>query len=756
MTKRQPEELNKPAAGHGYGRHWWHRRVRWWGGRLCLAALAPVLALAVLELGLRLAGYGHASSFFIRGTNSGLLFSNPAYSWGFLGKPLSRAPIPISIRRHKPEGVFRIFVFGESAAMGDLNEAYSFPRVLRVMLEQRFPALRFEVINTAITAINSHAVLPIARESSAYDPDLYIVYMGNNEVVGPNGPGTVFGGFESFLPIIRASVLVRGLRIAQMLNAAQTALWTRASPTVGKEFGMDLFVDKQVPAGDKRLAAVYAHFSKNLEDLCEVGSRAGVPVIVCTLLANLKDCPPFHSKHRFDLSVDLLRKWTAFQEEALARQSAGNFTEAIEQYEEAERLDGRYADLHYRKGQCHLALHEYDEALRCFQTACDLDTLRFRPDTRINNTIREVAAARHSRGVRLADVERDVSAADASPDRITGSHLLDDHVHMNFEGNYAVAAVVYAKVVDVLAERDAVPSGPQPPSLEECARRLVFTPYHRLRSLREMGRRMLMPPFSREHAQFLKVGIRRLTPLVTPSALRQVVQDYRQALADRPDDVLMRASYAEVLHLQNRYAEAAREYRQLLQYYPYAADWQYCLGVVLVAEGHIEESISWLRKAEAQLPDRNLVHVTLAGALLTAGQIDDAVKEYQRALSLDAKDANAHLGLGRALLARHDPAAAERQFKIAVRMRPELSFGHVALGVSLAQQRKLEPAIGAFEEALRLKPGLSVIQYCLAVAHYQSGHLAEAQYCYDLAVKTGARFYEWPPEEDGGWDQISP
>ena len=39
----------------------------------------------------------------------------------------------------KPKGTFRIFVLGESAAMGDPDPAYAFSRYLEVMLRQRFP-----------------------------------------------------------------------------------------------------------------------------------------------------------------------------------------------------------------------------------------------------------------------------------------------------------------------------------------------------------------------------------------------------------------------------------------------------------------------------------------------------------------------------------------------------------------------------------------------------------------------------------------
>ncbi len=94
---------------------------------------------------------------------------------------------------NKPADTCRIFVFGESAAMGDPDPSFGAWRYLQVLLHERFPGTDCEVICVAMTAINSHVVLPIARECARRDGDLWIIYMGNNEMVGPFGAGTVFG-----------------------------------------------------------------------------------------------------------------------------------------------------------------------------------------------------------------------------------------------------------------------------------------------------------------------------------------------------------------------------------------------------------------------------------------------------------------------------------------------------------------------------------------------------------------------------------
>lgn len=48
--------------------------------------------------------------------------------------------------------------------MGDPQPAYGASRYLEVLLRERFPHEKFEVVNLGVTAINSHVILPIARE----------------------------------------------------------------------------------------------------------------------------------------------------------------------------------------------------------------------------------------------------------------------------------------------------------------------------------------------------------------------------------------------------------------------------------------------------------------------------------------------------------------------------------------------------------------------------------------------------------------
>lgn len=200
---KKPPRVRSKATRRGRKRRF--PRWRKWVARLLAVVLAPTLFLTTVELGLRLFGYGFDASYFIPAQDGDTYLSNPKCTWHFFGPELSRTPIQTILSADKPENTYRVFVFGGSAAQGIPDPAFSFSRILEAMLGDRYPETRFEVINTAMVAINSHVVLPIVKQCGGFDGDLYIVYLGNNEVVGPYGAGTVFQS-----PCSSVSLILRG------------------------------------------------------------------------------------------------------------------------------------------------------------------------------------------------------------------------------------------------------------------------------------------------------------------------------------------------------------------------------------------------------------------------------------------------------------------------------------------------------------------------------------------------------------------
>ncbi len=252
--------------------HCARRTRRKWMFRLAAVFVIPALFFAVLEGGLRLGGYGYPTGFFLGPDAEGTYATNPQFGWRFFPRALARKPDQCFIAA-KSAATIRIFVLGGSAAQGIPEPSLSFGRILDGMLSECYPDVKFEVVNVAMTAINSHVTRETARDCATHEPDLFIVYLGNNEVVGPYGPGTVFQNWSPSLNFIRTNIWLKSTRTGQLLGNVMRHF--RSTNDVGSWQGMEMFLHSRVAADDARLAAVYGNFQRNLRDICGIAQRRG-------------------------------------------------------------------------------------------------------------------------------------------------------------------------------------------------------------------------------------------------------------------------------------------------------------------------------------------------------------------------------------------------------------------------------------------------------------------------------------------------
>src|SRR5204862_6531777 len=131
--------------------------------------------------------YGHSTGFLIRHSNGKGWTVNDRFHKRFYPTWGAGNSRPFFVPDAKASNTIRIFVLGESAALGTPNPAFGFARILGVMLRAEYPDRHFEILNAAMRGINSHVILPIAKDCARREPDLFIVYMGNNELVGLHG-----------------------------------------------------------------------------------------------------------------------------------------------------------------------------------------------------------------------------------------------------------------------------------------------------------------------------------------------------------------------------------------------------------------------------------------------------------------------------------------------------------------------------------------------------------------------------------------
>lgn len=428
--------------------------------------------------------------------------------------------------------------------MGDPDPAYGFSRYLEVMLRERFPSMKFEVVNTGSVAINSHVLLPIAKGLANQDPDLFIIYSGNNEVVGPYGPGTVLKSSAMSIPVVRSSIFFRSTRIGQLITklGTQKKDWR----------GMEMFLDKQVRASSPLMNGVYANFDRNLRDTIAVARESGANVIVATAATNLEDCAPFASLHRENLTEEDLRSWWMLVQQANELEAANSYAEALKVYVSASKIDDDYAELEFRIARCLRALGDSKAAREHFLRARDLDTLRFRADTRINDINRAVASSISD--IRLIDTEALFS--NASSDGIIGSDLVYEHVHLTPLGNYVLARAMFQHIADTLQPDAARVVAAEVLSETKCERMLALTGYDRSRIASEMLRRLEKAPFTNQsnHAeQVLRFTMQAQSLSETPN---DTASQYQWAITRAPEDHMLHYRYGMFLFQYNRAAAA--------------------------------------------------------------------------------------------------------------------------------------------------------------------------------------------------------
>ena len=471
---------------------------RKWVFRLAAIIVAPALFLGLLECVLRALDYGYPAHYFIAGGAPGEVTNNSNFGWRFFNPANARRPaVPIWFQAEKPPGTYRIFVLGSSAAAGELARQFGFSRILDVMLRERYPGVGFEVINTAFAAINSNVVLPIARDCARLHGDLFIVYMGNNEVIGPYGPGTVFDRFSGNLGLIRSSIWLRTTKIGQLLQSISQALFKTGGPE--KWDALNMFVENHVPAGDPRLKKMYSHFRKNLGDICEVARKSGAKVILCTVASDIGDCAPFASAHRSSLSRADTAAWEELYNAGVALEAKGDWAEAAAKYKDAAALDDQFADLHFRLGRCCQHLKDFDKGREELILARDQDVLRFRADTQINRIIRETAAEGESNGIHLLAAVQIFEEQDKAEHGAPGFGLFWDHVHMNFSGNYLLASAIFEDLARDPAAFSMDASHAQtvsPPPMQECARALALNDPSLAATVRLVSVQKNKPPFT--------------------------------------------------------------------------------------------------------------------------------------------------------------------------------------------------------------------------------------------------------------------
>ncbi|HEX9007535.1 MAG TPA: hypothetical protein VF889_09585, partial [Bacteroidota bacterium] len=334
--------------------------------------------------------------------------------------------------------VYRIFCLGESSTIGfPYMFNASFSSLLRDRLAVLHPGTRIEMVNAGVTAVNSYTVADFTHEIMGYSPDLLIVYMGHNEFCGALGVGSTEMGGASRLAV-RAYLSLRQFRTVQLLRSLLTMVAPGAKPRFqeGKSLMEQIVRDPTIAYGSPEYETALREFRRNLLEIVETAQDHGVPILLSTLVSNLRDQPPFVPAFAPATPAPLREKWEQAFREGARLEGAGDLAGAMREYGRAIGLDSSRADAHYRLARCLERGREGagETGLREYVLAKDMDALRFRASEDFNGVIRAVAAEKK---VPLTDLTR--AFIRESPGGVPDSTLFWEHVHPRFRGYFLMA-----------------------------------------------------------------------------------------------------------------------------------------------------------------------------------------------------------------------------------------------------------------------------------------------------------------------------
>lgn len=645
--------------------------LRLWVVRGLLVLLAPALFFAALEGTLRLAGFGRDTSFFIPDDDPAYVRTNPRFTALFLPAGFDLRPLNYRLARRKPPGTVRIVVLGESAVQGIPSPAFGLAPQLRALLRARYPDRNIEVVNAGVVAINSHVVHRIARDAARLDPDLFVVYLGNNEVVGPYGPGCSYLSTMPPRGVIRASVAVKATRTGQLLAAAAGRLAGANRAPEQPWGGMAMFENHAVHGDDPRLGRTYANFEANLRDIIAVAEDAGAKTVLCTVVSNLKDCPPFLSLHRHGMTADETARWQeAFSAGRLAWRLGEN-EEARRQLETARALDPEYADTAFMLGALELQAGRTVGARALFLEAQRWDALRFRPSPQLNEIARAVARSRP--GVTLVDAARELGSDPASTGPITGRELMLEHVHPDWEGNHRLARLMAEGVEQALGR------GPGPwldaPAI---AAAVGYTAVERFGALQRAALITREPPFPNQltYAADQTRTQREIAAAEAvrrdPAAVREADATVRAAIAADPANPDLARLAIELADDRGDLVAAEAEIRRAQGLQPDNFALHGDRAIKLARLGRHAEAEKILRATAAGCEQRDLMKLTpaLADFYTRTRRYAEGRRWFDEMLDRHPDARPLQFFRGRLAQAAGDPAGAERDYQAVLAADP--------------------------------------------------------------------------------------
>ncbi len=355
--------------------------------------MIPIILFVLIELALRIFGYADDLEFVSKVERNGKEYYtiNQLVGKRYFNKDRMyyRKGSHDYFEVNKSPQTIRVFCLGASTMAGFPYEYNAIPsEFLRDRLTTSFPGKNIEVINTAIAATNSFTVDEFANELVQYKPDLFIIYMGQNEYYGVYGVGSTISVGKN-RSLIKIYLWLQNFKTFILLKNIINSVsgWFGLDNQQENKVLMEEMANTSIKYDSDDYKTGVHTFRENYHEVINTARENNIPVLISSLVRNENSLPPFVSFHSDGLSDSLKNRSENLFKSGVDSMNAGKYSVAEDLFTRAITDDPMPANFHYGLAKCLEESGRYKEAEAQYSLAADLDGLRFRAPSEFNRII---------------------------------------------------------------------------------------------------------------------------------------------------------------------------------------------------------------------------------------------------------------------------------------------------------------------------------------------------------------------------------
>lgn len=570
-----------------------------------------------------------------------------------------------SFPKKKDEGTIRIFIVGGSAAYAwPYSEDFGFSGYLQRALDRAEPG-KFEIINAAGMSYGSHRVLDALQDIIHFEPDIVIVYSGNNEYVERN----VNAGLKKnnviadrIGDLLSRTNLYRAIRLF-LFRLAPTIFIQTMEPDL-TDIRKAGFVNRALPSRTNQLdMEVLSNFRNNIIKIINLLNANGVKGIFCTVPSNVADWHPEMTVPRFTNDAQAAR-WKQLQYEVVTEldelkggnlDSVGINTILLrqkDQLSEMLELAPDHAGTIFMLGQILMRLGNSELAYQKLIQAKDIDSRPMRALTSFNEAIRAITT---NDNLSVVDLEY-ILGNEMLRGSPTASLFLD-YCHLTEKSHKDIAASILPEIKKLTGLNLRIDT------LENMIHNDDW-------GLRQKNENILANEFYAKGITYLhngnydeaKKAFQQILTLLPENrgsfisgvyaGLGQIYYNQRddqrykemifKALDAYPQDQVVMISAGFILLQEGKELEKASDlFHEAIRLNPYAAGAFEGLAQLAMQKGAPQEAVSPYQKALDLDGENPGLWMDLGKAYIAIGEKDKAIQAWQSSLQLDFSNTEA-------------------------------------------------------------------------------------------------------------------